>query len=324
MSALHYTLVVPHQHERQRLDTFLHQQLPHLTRTRIQRLIAEGNVAVNGAPSKPGHRVHPDELIEVTVPEPKKLEILPEEIPLDILYEDEHLLVVNKPAGMVVHPAFANYTGTLVNALLAHCRQLSGIGGVQRPGIVHRLDRETSGLMVVAKSDAAHVALWQQFATRQIQREYRAVVWGHFRTPTGRVETMLRRSPKNRLRMTVSKQGKHAVTNYEVLEKFRLLSLVRLILGTGRTHQIRVHMAYIGHPVFGDATYGGRSKKLGGLSRENVAFAVKLLKQFNRPALHALSLGFVHPISKKPLYFEAPLPEDFARLLATLRENSST
>ncbi|MDZ7337148.1 MAG: RluA family pseudouridine synthase [candidate division KSB1 bacterium] len=322
MSPAHYTIVVPPQHERQRLDRFLHQELPHLTRARIQRLIEEGNVRVGGAISKPGHRVRPQELIEVTVPEPKKLEILPEAIPLHILYEDEHLLVLDKPAGMVVHPAFANYTGTLVNALLAHCQHLSGIGGVQRPGIVHRLDKETSGVMVVAKSDEAHVSLSQQFATRQIQREYRAVVWGHFRVPTGRIETLLRRSPKNRLRMTVSRQGKLAVTNYEVLEKFRLLSLVRLTLGTGRTHQIRVHMAYIGHPVFGDATYGGRSKKLSGLSRENVAFAVKLLKQFNRPALHALSLGFVHPISKEHMYFEAPLPDDLVRLLAMLEQAS--
>ena len=318
----HHTIIVPHADERRRLDTFLRERLPHLTRSRIQRLIDEGNVLLDGAPTKPGQRVRSQQVIEVTVPEPKKLEILPEPIPLDILYEDEHLLVVNKPAGMVVHPAFANYTGTLVNALLAHCRQLSGIGGVQRPGIVHRLDRETSGVMVVAKSDVAHVGLSQQFASRQIQREYRAVVWGHFRTPTGRVETLLRRSPKNRLRMTVSKLGKLAVTNYEVMEEFRLLSLLRLTLGTGRTHQIRVHMAYLGHPVFGDATYGGRSKRLSGLNRENLSFAVKLLKQFNRPALHALSLGFVHPVSQQQMYFEVPPPQDFQRLLATLRDSA--
>ncbi|MBC7186823.1 MAG: RluA family pseudouridine synthase [Calditrichaeota bacterium] len=316
----HHTLVVPQADERRRLDNFLRQHLPHLTRSRIQRLIDDGQVLLNGAPTKPGHRVRPGQVVEVTVPEPKKLEILPEQIPLDILYEDEHLLVLNKPAGMVVHPAFANYTGTLVNALLAHCQQLSGIGGVQRPGIVHRLDRETSGVMVVAKSDAAHVALSQQFAARQVRREYRAVVWGHFRSPTGRVETLLRRSPKNRLRMTVSKLGKLAVTNYEVLEEYRLLSLLRLNLGTGRTHQIRVHMAYIGHPVFGDATYGGRSKRLSGLNRENLAFAVKLLKQFNRPALHALSLGFVHPVLRQEMYFEVPPPDDFQRLLAALKE----
>lgn len=314
-----HTIIVLEADERKRLDTFLRERLPHLTRSRIQRLIDQGNVLLNSAPTKPGQRLRARQLIQVTVPEPRKLEILPEPIPLEILYEDEHLLVLNKPAGMVVHPAFANYTGTLVNALLAHCHQLSGIGGVQRPGIVHRLDRETSGVLVVAKSDAAHMGLSQQFALRQIQREYRAVVWGHFRNASGRVETLLRRSPKNRLRMTVSKLGKLAVTNYEVLEEFRLLSLVRLTLGTGRTHQIRVHMAYLGHPVFGDATYGGRSKRLSGLNRDNLSFAVKLLKLFNRPALHALSLGFVHPVLQEQMCFEVPPPDDFLRLLAILR-----
>ncbi len=323
MSVKTYQFIIPKTKGPQRLDNFLTEQIPQLTRTRQKRLIEEGNVLVNGKPSKPSHRIRPAEIIVVTIPEPKKLEILPENIPLSILFEDRDLLVVNKKAGMVVHPAFANYSGTLVNALLHHCRELSGIGGVRRPGIVHRLDKDTSGLLVIAKTDTAHVALSEQFASRQIEREYRAVVWGHFRKEHGRVENYLRRSPKNRLRMTVAKTGKYAATNYSVLEDFRLLSFIKLKLETGRTHQIRVHMAYLNHPIFGDAIYGGRSKRLKGLSKDNVAYAVSLLKQFNRPCLHALTLGFVHPRTGESLRFDCPLSDDISALLDTLRNTNN-
>jgi 23S rRNA pseudouridine1911/1915/1917 synthase len=200
---------------------------------------------------------------------------------------------------------------------------LSGIGGVKRPGIVHRLDKDTSGVMVIAKTDRAHVHLSEQFSSRQIEREYRAVVWGRFRKSYGRIESNLRRSPKNRLRMIVSKTGKRAATTYEVIEEFPLFSLIKLVLETGRTHQIRVHMASINHPIFGDATYGGRSKRLGGMSKKKIAYAVSLLKQFNRPCLHALTLGFVHPHTLEKKRFESPLPDDMVSLLNILRNHAN-
>lgn len=321
MSEKIYRIVVPPDIGAQRLDNFLCSQIPSLSRTRQQKLIEGGNVLVNGKIPKPSRRIRPAEIIQVIVPEPRKLDVLPEDITLDILYEDDDLLVLNKKAGMVVHPAFAHYSGTLVNALLYHCRELSGIGGVQRPGIVHRLDKDTSGIMVVAKTDEAHTNLSEQFAERLIEREYRALVWGHFRKKQSRIESHLRRSPRNRLRMTVSRSGKYAATNYTVIEEYRLFSLLKLVLETGRTHQIRVHMAYINHPIFGDQTYGGRSKRLSGMSRANMALAEDLLKLFNRPFLHALSLGFTHPRTGQLMRFTSSLPDDMQEFLAHLRRD---
>ncbi len=293
----HIEVVVPANKEKERLDKFLTRFIGSVSRARLQKVIEEGKVLVNGKIAKASHLVLPNEKIEVCIPKPQKVDILPENIPLNILFEDKHLIVLNKVAGMVVHPAFANYTGTLVNALLFYCGDLSSIGGKQRPGIVHRLDKDTSGVMVVAKDDLTHRHLSFQFSSKETERIYSAIAWGRFKKKKDRIETYIARSPKDRIRMTVQLKGKVAITNYNVMEEFRLLSSVRLKLGTGRTHQIRVHLSYIEHPVFGDMTYGGRNRQLGALSNPDREFAVELLEIMDRQALHASSLGFTHPIT---------------------------
>ncbi|MBI5464393.1 MAG: RluA family pseudouridine synthase [Ignavibacteriales bacterium] len=301
-----------------RLDVFLSRQIENATRSKVQQAIQAGAVLVNGRKAKSSYLVQPEDLIEVTLPRPPRTDAQPENIPLNIVYEDDVLIVVNKPAGMVVHPAYGNYTGTLVNALLYHYNQLSHAGDALRPGIVHRLDKETSGLLVVAKSDAAHAFLARQFAKRSIEREYWALVWGKFRSVKGTIEANLARSKKDRTKVAVSKEGKHAVTEYEVQKQFGFLSLVKLHLHTGRTHQIRVHLGHIGHPVFGDPTYGGRSNTWGGLEGKKAQHAANLLKLISRQALHAKTIGFVHPATKEKVRFESDLPEDFRAVLAKL------
>ncbi|MFQ5708666.1 MAG: RluA family pseudouridine synthase [bacterium] len=318
----YFEFVIPSNQGKERLDKFLTRAIAHVSRARLQKLIEEGRVILNGKPAKASHLITPHEKIEVCIPRPEKIDILPEPIPLDIRYEDQHLLVVNKPAGLVVHPAFANYTGTLVNALLHHCGDLSGIGGKQRPGIVHRLDKDTSGLIVIAKDDQTHRDLSRQFAEKTTVREYHCIAWGNFRKRTGAVETRIARSPKDRKRMTVQPVGKVAITNYQVLEAFKVLSYVKLTLETGRTHQIRVHLSYMGHPVFGDPTYGGRNRQLGGLANKERQFASELLQMMPRQALHARTLGFVHPILNRRMLFEAELPEDMKLLLQALRSEN--
>ncbi|MDZ7374392.1 MAG: RluA family pseudouridine synthase [candidate division KSB1 bacterium] len=314
-----FHLTVPDLRERERIDRYLARTLADLSRSLIQKLIEEGRVLVNGARTKASHLVSPGESIEVVVPEPRSAEIEPEPIPLDIVFEDPHLVVINKPAGMVVHPALGNYSGTLVNALLHHCRALSGVGGVQRPGIVHRLDKDTSGLLVVAKDDRTHQGLAEQFKHKRVRREYVAVVWGTPSPRRGRVESFLGRHPKDRKKIAVLPEGRWAVTNYEVVEVLGPVSLVRLELETGRTHQIRVHMSHIGHPVFGDPLYGGRGRKLSSMPKEQRQKMEELLATFRRQALHARTLGFVHPITGQWLLFESALPEDMALLLQQLR-----
>ena len=304
---------------RERLDKFLTRFIVVFSRARLQKAIAEGLVLVDGQPARASHLVQPAQRIEVCIPPPKKVEILAEDIPLDILYEDPHLLVVNKAAGMVVHPAFANTTGTLVNALMHHCGNLSSVGGRQRPGIVHRLDKDTSGLLVVAKSDVAHQGLSAQFKAHTVERLYWAISWHPFQKPEGRIETCIARSPGNRKRMSVQTEGKVAITNYRLLEGFKLLSLVQLKLETGRTHQIRVHLTYIGHPVFGDQEYAGRNRQLGGLSRAQTRIAGELLGLIDRQALHARTLGFTHPVSGEHLRFDSEVPPDMQLLLQRLR-----
>jgi len=313
-------LIVPPGKEKQRLDVFLTNQLPGITRARIKTLIDSGKVTVNGQVTKAGYSIRPDERIIVLFPAYEPTQVEPEDIPLDILYEDEHLLVVNKPAGMVVHPAFANLRGTLVNALLAHCRKLSSVGGEKRPGLVHRLDKDTSGLLVVAKNDASHLALSKQLSERKMEREYRAIVWGHVQKKSGRIEGALLRNPKDRLRMMIHPDGKPAVTHYQVLNEYPLTSHLRLNLETGRTHQIRVHMASIGHPVFSDAVYGGRAKQLAGLNQHNTQLGLLWLKQFPRQMLHARTLAFVHPATRELVRFTAPLPEDMQAFLRVLEK----
>jgi 23S rRNA pseudouridine1911/1915/1917 synthase len=314
----------------QRLDRFLALRLPALSRSRLQGLIRAGEVTRQGKPVEDlGGKVKAGETYEVHVPAPVAAEPIAETIPLTVVYEDAHLIVIDKPKGMPAHPGAGHSSGTLVNALLAHCKaSLSGIGGVKRPGIVHRLDKDTTGLLVVAKTDAAHQALAQQFAAHgadgKLERGYRALVWGAPERARGSVDAPLGRSSTNRTKMAVvtGERGRRAVTHYSVIETFRgraakpLASLLRLTLETGRTHQVRVHMAHIGHPLLGDMTYGAghraSARKLG-------HDAEAVLEALGRQALHAAELKFEHPVTGKRLAFESPLPDDMANVVAALR-----
>ena len=304
----------------ERIDKYLSDVRGIATRSQIQRLLKEGRVLVEGRPVKPSFHLRGGETVLVSIPDPEPSTVEAEEIPLDIVYEDGDILVVNKPAGMVVHPAAGVRTGTLVNALLAHCRDLSGIGGVQRPGIVHRLDKDTSGLLIVAKHDGAHVKLSEDLAARKIKRTYAAVVWGVPRDAAGTVETMIGRSRSDRKKMSVLRSdGRPAVTHFEVVEKYEFASRLEVKLETGRTHQIRVHLAHSGHPVFGDPTYGGRRRKYGGYTGATMARARECLKLIGRQALHAARLEFTHPIGKESMEFTAPLPDDINSLISALK-----
>ena len=286
-----------------------------LSRARVQALIDEARVKVDGAPAtSPSAKVAAGAQFTISVPPAVEAEAKPQDIPLDIAFEDEHLIVVNKPAGMVVHPAAGNPDGTLVNALLHHCRgQLSGIGGVARPGIVHRIDKDTSGLLVVAKSDAAHEGLAAQFAQHSVHRRYLAVCGGHPSPAEGTIEAKLGRSDANRKKMAVldknSSRGKHAITHYKVLKRLESSALLECRLETGRTHQVRVHCASIGHALLGDPIYGRTPKPL-----KNLLLQAK----FARQALHAAELGFLHPILGQELRFSADLPEDMQGLIDEL------
>jgi len=315
-------ILVPNVEKRERIDKFLTNQIENASRSKIEKLIESGLVLVNGQTVKPSHRISPGERIIVKIPKEPRPELEPEPIPLEIVYEDDYLLVVNKPAGMVTHPGHGNYTGTLVNALLYHCSRLSRVnvsGGEVRPGIVHRLDKDTSGLLVVAKDDETHRDLARQFFHKTVDREYWAIVWGHFNSNRGVIDAELGRSKSDRKKFAVVRGGKPAVTEYEVLEKFDFLSLVKLKLKTGRTHQIRVHLAHIGHPVFGDPTYGGRRIAWGGIDRKKKLFVDELLKVMPRQALHAKTLGFIHPARNEFMKFDSELPEDMKKLLEILR-----
>lgn len=312
------------QQSKNRLDKYLTQFFPALTRTRIQQLINDGFITVDGEALKPSHRVSPGESIAVRLAAPPPSEVIPEAIPLRVIYEDQYLIVVDKPAGMVVHPACGHPSGTLANALLYHYATLSQMSGQGRPGIVHRLDKDTSGLLVAARDDQTHAALSAQFKQKSTEREYVAVVWGHPQPSPGTVSSFLIRSRSDRRKIVVSpNQGKWAVTRYEMTERFRHLSLVRLQLETGRTHQIRVHLAHLGHPVFGDPVYGGRKSKIAGLNTEDTRILVEWLQNFKRQALHARVLGFMHPVTKKALHFESELPEDLQELITALRRHAS-
>jgi 23S rRNA pseudouridine1911/1915/1917 synthase len=302
-----------------RIDRYLSESRCIATRAQVQRLIKKGLVVVDGHTVRPSHKVKEGEAIRITFPDPQPSTLLAEDIPLDILYEDRHLLVVDKPAGMVVHPGSGVRTGTLVNALLGYCDDLSGIGGVTRPGIVHRLDKGTSGLLVVAKDDRTHLALSEDLKARRIKRTYEAVVWG-MPEEAGRIETLIGRSHADRKRMAVRKsRGRVAVTRYGILERYGFAARLRVRLETGRTHQIRVHLAHVGHPVFGDPTYGGRRRKYGGLPGGVIAEARKCLELIDRQALHAARLSFTHPVGKRKIDLKAPMPEDMGKLIEALR-----
>ncbi|MDO4869970.1 MAG: RluA family pseudouridine synthase [Bacillota bacterium] len=298
-----------------RLDVFLAANLEDISRSYVQKLIEGGSVTLNDAAcTEKKLKVKTGDVLVIQVPEPKKLEVLPEDIPLDIVYEDEDVIVINKPAGMVVHPANGNYSGTLVNALMHHCGdQLSSINGVIRPGIVHRIDKDTSGLLMVAKNDRAHNSLSKQLSEHTIIRRYSAIVYNNFKEDEGTVDAPIGRDPRNRLRNAVIPSGgkgresaKHAVTHYKVVERFGRFTLIEARLETGRTHQIRVHMSYIGHPLLGDALYGPAKNKAGA----------------KRQMLHAGKLGFVHPTTKENMLFESSLPDDFRSVLETIKNRT--
>jgi 23S rRNA pseudouridine1911/1915/1917 synthase len=309
--------------EGRRLDTVTTVLFPELTRSQAQRLIREGLITVGGKGAKCSHKVSAGDEVTFVEPDPAPSFLKPEEMGLDIVYEDTHLVVVNKPPGLVVHPGAGVKSGTLVNALLAHCGDLSGIGGVLRPGIVHRLDKGTSGLLVVAKTDQAHVGLARQIAERKAKRRYLAVVWGIVGDDRGEIEAPVARSSHHRKKMAVDwKRGKRAVTRFEVVERFVFASLLNLLLETGRTHQIRVHLSHRGHPVFGDPQYGGRTKALSRLGGTQRSAAARMLAAMERPALHAAELSFVHPVGGEQLSFEAPPPSDILELLGELRSES--
>jgi 23S rRNA pseudouridine1911/1915/1917 synthase len=297
-----------------RLDSALAEAIPQLSRARVQALIAENALIIGGSGiTDAASKRHAGKPFELTVPAPRPDKAAPQDIQLEIIFEDDHLLVVNKPAGLVVHPSAGHADGTLVNALLHHCKgKLSGIGGVQRPGIVHRIDKDTSGLLVVAKSDAAHEGLAKLFASHDIERRYFAIVSGVPAPPAGTVRTQIGRSTINRKKMAVlpENKGKHAVTHYRMVESFAKTALVECRLETGRTHQVRVHMTHIGHPLIGDATYS---------NRQNPYRIGPNQSKFDRQALHAASLGFIHPISGETLLFDSSLPEDMQLLLSQLR-----
>ncbi len=345
-------IVAPPEAAGARLDKWLSEAIPDLSRSRAKALVEDGQLALNGEPlTDPRAKIIADATYTLTTPPPTPATPNPENIPLEILFEDEHLIIINKPAGMVVHPTPGQWTGTLVNALLHHCGDsLTGIGGVARPGIVHRLDKDTSGVMVCAKTEPTHTALVALFQAHDIERAYLAVTRGAPRPLIGRIETRIARSPNDRKKMAVVKErnfrrdahsddpeanaaderehGKHAVTNYKTFETFGRLdatgtqpasALVECRLETGRTHQIRVHLAHIGAPVMGDPTYGkNRGVKANG---KGAAFdhAVETARAFRRQALHAYILGFAHPATGEDLRFEAPPPEDMAALIDALR-----
>lgn len=296
-------LIITENEAGQRADVGL-ASLLELTRSNMQKLLEDGRAVKGSKVLKSNYKLKLGEEIIVTLPEPQPLDVQPENIPIDIIYEDDDVVVVNKARGMVVHPAAGNYDGTLVNALLYHCKNLSGINGVIRPGIVHRLDKDTSGIMICAKNDAAHVSLSEQIQNKTAKRTYLAVVRGNIKNDSGVIETLIARDKNDRKKMAVVKEdGRHAITEYEVMERFGKYTIVKCKLMTGRTHQIRVHMEYLGYPLVGDPKY----------SPKKTPFAI------NGQALHSLTLDFIHPRTGEQMHFEAPLPEDMHKIVTRLR-----
>lgn len=300
-----YDWIIEAEEATERIDKFLSEQFEEWSRSQIQQWIKEGNVTVNGRMVKANYKIQEDDEVVLQVPPQKELNIEPESIPLDIVYEDQDVIVINKPRGMVVHPAPGHYSGTLVNALLYHCKDLSGINGVLRPGIVHRIDKDTSGLLMAAKNDLAHESLARQLKDHDVHRIYLALVHGEIPHDLGTIDAPIGRDPHDRKKMTViHKNSKHAVTHFVVKERFQGFTLVECKLETGRTHQIRVHMQYIGHPLVGDPLYG-----------------LKKTLKIDGQALHAKTLGFKHPRTNEYMEFDSELPEDMQGLIEELRAN---
>jgi len=316
----HHHLVVDPNQALLRVDKFLMDRLPNVTRNKLQVGIKDGLVKVNGEQVKPNYKVHPGDDIHVYLTQPPRdEEVVAEDIPLNIVFEDDHLLVVNKPAGMVVHPAYQNWSGTLVNAIIFHFKNMPEMkGNDSRPGLVHRIDKDTSGLLVIAKTEQAMSGLAKQFFDHSIERTYYGLVWGEFEEEKGTIHVNVGRSLKDR-RVTACFPeglfGKNAITHYEVLQSLRYVSLIKCNLETGRTHQIRAHMKYLGHPIFNDVTYGGNEILKGTVFTKYKQFVQNCFKIIPRQALHAKTLGFVHPISKKDVQFDSELPEDFQQVL---------
>ncbi|HEY5124911.1 MAG TPA: RluA family pseudouridine synthase [Ignavibacteria bacterium] len=321
-----YKLIVPDISQKIRIDKYITQFVENASRTKVQKSINLGNVIVNGNYIKSNYIVKPFDEIEIELPVPEKQDVLPEDIPLEITFEDDYLMIINKPAGMVTHPAYKNYSGTLVNAIMYYSMQkkdsLSNLNGFERAGIVHRLDKDTSGLIVISKDEVTHRKLSDQFFKHTIVREYNALIWGKLQKKTGIIEKKLGRDKRDRKKVAVipddEDYGKIAITTYEVLMEYEILSLVKMVLKTGRTHQIRVHLSSIGHPVFGDETYGGREPHSVNLTSKIKSQIKNLLEIMPRQALHAKVLGFIHPITKEKLYFESELPDDMKNVIEKL------
>ncbi len=303
--------------KQERLDTFISRVTEGITRSAAQRLIDAGLVTVNGTLEKPSHKLKGGERIVIKIPSPAPAVPVAEEIPLEILHEDSDIIVVNKPAGMVVHPGAGNYTGTLVNALLGHCLDLSGIGGEIRPGIVHRIDKDTTGVLVVAKNDLAHQSLARQFKQHSIKRVYVALVYGSPKKDKGSIEAAIGRHPSDRKKMSgAARRGRHAVTHWQVAARYQGMTLMRITLQTGRTHQIRVHLSEAGHPLLGDHVYGGSGR----LANVRDPVLRGLVKDLGRQALHAKTLGIIHPTTGMYLEFDTDIPEDMARIIRHLEQ----
>ncbi len=316
----HYHIKVDAKQELLRIDKFLMDRLPNVTRNKVQQAIKDGFVKVNQTTIKPNYKVHPKDDIRIALPEPPRdTDVKPENIPLNIVYEDDQLLIVNKEAGMVVHPAHQNWNGTLVNALTYHFQQLPEMKGNEgRPGLVHRIDKDTSGLLVIAKTEKSMTHLAKQFFDHSIERTYYALIWGEPKEPEGTINVHLGRSLKDRRITDAFPEGdfgRHAITHYKVLKTLRYVTLIQCNLETGRTHQIRAHMKYLGHPLFNDATYGGDKILKGTKFSKYKSFVDNCFKILPRQALHAKSLGFIHPVTKKPVQFNSELPDDFTQLI---------
>jgi 23S rRNA pseudouridine1911/1915/1917 synthase len=328
----HFKVIVDDGQAQLRIDKFLTTRLANVTRNRLQTAIEKGNILVNGAIVKPNYKVKPKDIIRVVLAHPpREVELLCEDIPIDIIFEDSELIIINKKAGMVVHPAYGNYTGTLVNALAGHMhpelinQRLKSENF--RPGLAHRIDKNTSGLLVITKNEDALNYLALQFYERTIQRHYIALAWGDFKEEKGTISGNVGRNLINRKVMDVfpdGSQGKYAITHYEVLERFGYVTLIKCKLETGRTHQIRVHLKHIGHPLFGDFEYGGNKILKGTTSGKYKAFIENCFELMPYQALHAQSLGFIHPSTSKLIYFEAPLPANFQQLLEKWRNYTAS
>jgi 23S rRNA pseudouridine1911/1915/1917 synthase len=304
-----------------RVDHFLRDKLKNVSRTYVQKLLSSGHITVNGCEVRGSYRPKEGDEIEVVIPEAQEFHLSPEPIPLNVVYEDSDLIVIDKPAGLVVHPAPGHWTGTLVNALLYHVRDFKGIAGQIRPGLIHRLDMNTSGLMVVAKSDSSLAFLSEEMKHRRIKRLYRALTWGHFNNDRGTIRAPIGRSIKDRKRMAVTdKNSRPAITNYNVLVRYAFADSLELSLQTGRTHQIRVHLSHSGHPVIGDPDYGGREKAVSGLFDRHRPAAREVLQSIDRQALHAYKLAFKHPYSGLMLSFESAIPDDMQLAAKVLSE----